>query len=397
MKFSYQTGFFICIILVVLLIFKDIYKYSFQFTLEKNARGSDANLDISEDLFYSLIYRNSSLNSTMMDKVISRLFTSPHSTLSSMNETDIENILDQNVNITNSNKNWTISFLVSKIRRHQQFVRKCVSKNFTLVTAYWDLGTFRKGSAGLFSTSLYKNLALSFRYMLNPFVIYTDSLEFKNLMETIRKNLSFCTKIIYMNRTNIGAFKLVDKIKKIYEQPNYPKYYPNTVNPAYAAAQNAKYNVMAETYRHGLFNTTYYGWIDVGYFRDLVDAKDFYVMVVPPDFDPTRLAFNRVNPHVETTDPLTVFRDNMVWVGEGMVIGKGNVIEEYERFYQRAVDFFLDLKLMNTDQQVIYSVYTKKGRQSLKPEIEIQPYLPKPPGNAWFYLGFLCRKVIKIP
>ena len=200
-----------------------------------------------------------------------------------------------------------------------------------------------------------------------------------------------------MNRTNIGAFKLVDKIKKIYEQPNYPKYYPNTVNPAYAAAQNAKYNVMAETYRHGLFNTTYYGWIDVGYFRDLVDAKDFYVMVVPPDFDPTRLAFNRVNPHVETTDPLKVFRDNMVWVGGGMVIGKGNVIEEYERFYQRAVDFFLDLKLMNTDQQVIYSVYTKKGRQSLKPEIEIQPYLPKPPGNAWFYLGFLCRKVIKIP
>lgn len=80
-----------------------------------------------------------------------------------------------------------------------------------------------------------------------------------------------------------------------------------------------------------------------------------------------------------------------------MVIGKGKVIEEYERFYERAVDFFLDLKVMNTDQQVIYSVYTKKGRQSLKPAIEIQPYLPKPPGNPWFYLGFLCRKVIKIP
>ena len=104
MKFSYQTGFFICIILVFLLIIKDIYKYSFQFTLEKIARGSDANLDISEDLFYSLIDRNSSLNSTMMDKVISRLYISPQSTLSIMNKTDIENILDQNVNITKSNK-----------------------------------------------------------------------------------------------------------------------------------------------------------------------------------------------------------------------------------------------------------------------------------------------------
>ena len=104
MKFSYQTGFFICIIIVLLLIFKDIYKNSFQFTLEKNTRGSDVNLDNYEDLFYSLIDRNSSLNSTMMDKVISRLYISPQSTLSIMNKTDIENILDQNVNITKSNK-----------------------------------------------------------------------------------------------------------------------------------------------------------------------------------------------------------------------------------------------------------------------------------------------------
>ena len=119
-------------------------------------------------------------------------------------------------------------------------------------------------------------------------------------------------------------------------------------------------------------------------------------MIVPPDFDPTRLAFNSVNSYVETSDPIKVFRDNMYRVGGGMVIGKGKVIDEFERFYQRAVDFFLDLKVMNSDQQVIYSIYTKKGRQSLKPEIEIQPYLPKPPGNVWFYLGLLCRNVITI-
>lgn len=124
MKFSYQTGFFIFIILVVLLIIKDIYKYSFQFTLEKIARGSDANLDISEDLFYSLIYRNSSLNSTMMDKVISRLFTSPQSTLSSMNKTDIENILDQNVNITNSNK-VNIDFLSTFTNFYEGWIFLC--------------------------------------------------------------------------------------------------------------------------------------------------------------------------------------------------------------------------------------------------------------------------------
>ena len=124
MKFSYQTGFFICIIIVLLLIFKDIYKNSFQFTLEKITRGSDVNPDNYEDLFYSLIYRNSSLNSTMMDKVISRLFTSPHSTLSSMNETDIENILDQNVNITNSNK-VNIDFLSTFTNFYKGWIFLC--------------------------------------------------------------------------------------------------------------------------------------------------------------------------------------------------------------------------------------------------------------------------------
>ena len=109
MKFSYQTGFFICIIIVLLLIFKDIYKNSFQLTLEKITRDSDVNLDNYEDLFYSLIDRNSSLNSTMMDKDIS-----PQSTLSIMNKTDIENILDQNVNITKSNK-VNIRFFLSTI------------------------------------------------------------------------------------------------------------------------------------------------------------------------------------------------------------------------------------------------------------------------------------------
>lgn len=104
MKFSYQTGFVICIILVVLVIFKDIYKNSFQFTLEKNTRGSDVNFDNYQELFYSLIAGNSSLNSTMMDKVISRLYISPQSTLRIMNKTDNENVLDQNVNITNDNK-----------------------------------------------------------------------------------------------------------------------------------------------------------------------------------------------------------------------------------------------------------------------------------------------------
>ena len=94
---------FVCIILVLLLMFK-IYKDGSHLTLQKIVGGSEVHLDKYEDLFYRLISGNSSLNSTILDKVISRLFFWPQSTLSSMNTTDIKHFLDQKVNTSNHNK-----------------------------------------------------------------------------------------------------------------------------------------------------------------------------------------------------------------------------------------------------------------------------------------------------
>ena len=106
-QLQYKTGFFVCIIFVLLLMFK-IYTDSSHFTLQKIEGGSEVHLDNYEDLF-RLISRNSSLNSTILDKVISRLFIWPHSTLSSMNTTDIKTFLDQKVNTSNHNKVNTFS------------------------------------------------------------------------------------------------------------------------------------------------------------------------------------------------------------------------------------------------------------------------------------------------
>ena len=119
-------------------------------------------------------------------------------------------------------------------------------------------------------------------------------------------------------------------------------------------------------------------------------------MVVPPDIDVKRVAYNQLRSFEETTDPIRIFRDNQLWGGGGMFIGLGTVIDAFDKFYQKAVDYFLDLKVMNSDQQVLYAIYTTRGRQALNPTIEIQPYKPKSHGNPWFYLGFLCRKVVKI-
>jgi hypothetical protein len=78
-----------------------------------------------------------------------------------------------------------------------------------------------------------------------------------------------------------------------------------------------------------------------------------------------------------------------------MFIGTAKLILQFEVLYKRAINYFLDKKIMNTDQQVLYSLYSQEGRQALKPDIELQIYAPgKYPGDPWFYLGYHCRNTL---
>lgn len=271
------------------------------------------------------------------------------------------------------------------------------TRNVTIVTAYWNLGTFQKGVGGLkFSTNTYFKWASTFKYLVNPLVVYTDCKEFKELMETLRSDRLNNTMIYLLNRTELWPFQLVTQMKSVLDQPGYPKYYPNTVIPEYPAAQHSKYAVVAETIRKGVFANPYFAWVDIGYFRDVVERKVDFTLDIPPGFDPGKISVNRVEGLSMNIDPFTIFRKNIVWVGGGIFLGKGEALLQFEQLYHRAVKYFLDQQLVNSDQQVLYSMYSKKGREALKPNIELQLYIPKGSGNPWFYLGYLCRKEVSV-
>lgn len=271
------------------------------------------------------------------------------------------------------------------------------TRNVTIVTAYWNLGTFQKGVGGLkFSTNTYFKWASTFKFLVNPLVVYTDCKEFKELMETLRSDRLNNTMIYLLNRTELWPFQLVTQMKSVLDQTGYPKYYPNTVIPEYPAAQHSKYAVVAETIRRGVFANPYFAWLDIGYFRDVVERKVYFTLDIPPGFDPGKISVNRVEGLSMNIDPFTIFRKNIVWVGGGIFLGKGEALLQFEQLYHRAVKYFLDQQLVNSDQQVLYSMYSKKGREALKPNIELQLYIPKGSGNPWFYLGYLCRKEVSV-
>lgn len=261
--------------------------------------------------------------------------------------------------------------------------------NLTLVTAYFDIGRLvGKG----FDKERYTRWASVFRYIASPLVVYTDSDDFYKNMTSFREYFPEITKIIKFDRNKLWPFQSINRIRDIFSQPGYPRHAPNTIMPEYSALQHTKYAVVQHAIQNKYLPNKFYAWLDIGYFRDLVGGKQYFQLLPPNDLSESKVAFNQVYGKNEQLTPSQIFRGNIVWLGGGMFIGRANLLSQFEEQYRRAFNYFLDAKVMNTDQQVIYSLYSPEGRNALKPQIEIQAYIPHDiPCDPWFYLGFYCR------
>lgn len=127
-----------------------------------------------------------------------------------------------------------------------------VHENITIVTAYWDLGTFRKGKKKQRTRHHYEKWASIFEMILNPVIVYTDSSVFQSSMENYRSKFTNKTMIYCVNRTTFWPFQLTEQIKAVFDQPNYPKFYPNTFVPEYSASQHMKFAVMLDAVQKNL-------------------------------------------------------------------------------------------------------------------------------------------------
>ncbi|XP_048259243.1 uncharacterized protein LOC124132406 isoform X3 [Haliotis rufescens] len=262
----------------------------------------------------------------------------------------------------------------------------------TVVTAYFNLGRFRKGSGLFFDTQLYMSWSGVFKHLRNPFVFYTDSEDIAKQFQQMRIGKEGITKIVLVDRKNLWAFGWVDRIKKIYSNPGYPKFHPNTVVPEYSCAQHAKYESVEAAVKSNYFNTTYYTWIDIGYFRYILKRGKEFVIVKPQGFNESRVAMNKVNDVNMDTSPETVFKGNHVWLGGGMLFGSKFTLPIFIADYRQAVQHYLDMSLSSTDQQVIFSMNTNKEKLIVKQRVTIQQYVADVPGDCWFYLGYACYR-----
>lgn len=269
-------------------------------------------------------------------------------------------------------------------------------RNFTIVSAYFNLGTLRKGFQATLSPALYRKWASALTRLHNPLVFYTDDVEFKTLIESGRAHLPNLTKVIYVEkRETLWAFTLKGKIQKIYDDPKYPKYYPGTVSADYSCVQHAKYELITDVLKRNIFPARYYAWLDVGYFRGISASNIQFRLDVPYDFDDSRIAYTQIKKLPRKLSFHSVIVKNKLWVGGGMFIGTPGKLRGFYQQYKRALELALRFGIMNVDQTIVCAMFTENGRKLVKPTVEVQPYRPPKGLNPWFFLGHRCFWHIK--
>lgn len=242
-----------------------------------------------------------------------------------------------------------------KIHARMEKLSNFLSPEVTIVTAYFNIGSLNKGGIfGQYTPDRYKKWMSVFQRIDNPLIVFSDSDEVEKLFLDLRKHFPRNrTKVLIIKREDMWAFKLSPEIKEVFSQPNYPHYDPNTVNENYSCVMHAKFELVNKVICEELFHTKYIAWLDVGLFRAVVDERHIFPLSVPPDFDPDKVAYSGQREFDPTLSAYQIVKNDRVWVGGAMFLGRPEVLYVYTEDYKRAVRKLLDMKIMSTDQQVI--------------------------------------------
>ncbi|CAI9720700.1 Hypothetical predicted protein [Octopus vulgaris] len=282
--------------------------------------------------------------------------------------------------IENSTKISSIEENIHAFKSDLPKMNMNLSNEITVLTAYFNIGSFAKGVfRRQYTPNIYYKWMSVFRNMTNNVIFYTNDMIAYKYFQKLRENLpKERTKIFLINKKELWSFKIHDIISQIYTQPDYPKHLPNTVVPGYSCAMHAKFELLNRVIRKNYFHTKYFMWLDIGLFRYLHDDPKFK-LAKPTDFDDTKVAYSQVEYFQEDITYKDIIYDNMVWIGGASNLGKYDVLYKFTQEYLNFVNKSLFIKLISTDQQIIYGMYVDKH----KPETKLQLYK-----SGWFELGY---------
>jgi Bacterial protein of unknown function (HtrL_YibB) len=141
--------------------------------------------------------------------------------------------------------------------------------------------------------------------------------------------------IVQFVRFQLWAFRMLPAIEALFARKDYPKHYPNTVEPLYSAAVQSKYEFTQLTVLKNPFKTKYFCWIDIGYFRDIsskhLNDSGTFSMYLPPGFMNDSVAYQQVYNRDVTASAKAIFDKNLDWLAGGLFIAEAQVMLHWTR------------------------------------------------------------------
>ena len=244
----------------------------------------------------------------------------------------------------------------------------------------------------MFTPNTYHQWMRIFGHIRNPMVAFFENDQDIDYFKKIRRGfVEDRTRIVKVSRDKLWAFTLRDRIAAIFEQPGYPRFYPNTVVPEYSCVMHAKYELMHRVATENPFGSRHFAWLDIGLFRDIAldEQQPAFMMHLPPHFDETKVAYTEVKPRDVTLSDTYIFRHSSNWLCGCFFLAQRSVMLRWADDYMRATEQFVDRNIMCSDQQVILAMYNGGTKYS---SVEIQTYKGNGTYDKWFSLGYICAE-----
>ncbi|VDI29252.1 uncharacterized protein [Mytilus edulis] len=264
----------------------------------------------------------------------------------------------------------------------------------TLVTAYFNIGSFNKTPHLIYSKSTYYKWMKNFQFVNNYVILYTDDFNLSVLFKSYRTHFPVnMTKVYIRRQTSLWAFRLKSRIKAIYNQ----KGYPTPGKPAYSSAMHAKYELIGNVIKENILTTTHLAWIDIGYFRSKI--SDCFVMKPLKNMRDDHISFSQVDYFKPMLTLKEIMYQTKYYLAGGLFIGRPEYLSLFIEDYKLAVETLMGMNLMNSDQQILYAMYSR-NILCFQPRVPIQPFfdeniLKSGKGESWFYLGNICQRLTK--
>ncbi|CAC5388741.1 unnamed protein product [Mytilus coruscus] len=270
------------------------------------------------------------------------------------------------------------------------------TEELTLITAYLNIGAFRKKRNTIYSSSTYFNWMKHFESVNNSVILYTDVYDVAVKFKSNRKHFpTYMTMVFLVNQSNLWSFKLKPRLEDIYNHTSYQRYYPNVVIPAYSCAMNAKYELVERVITENIYKTAFLAWIDIGYFRNKKPGS--IKLAVSKYIKDDHISFSQVQFFNDQLTPTQIVYESRFYIAGGFFIGRPKYLLLFAQDYRLAVEWMLDMNLMNSDQQVLYIMYSPQS--PFQPKVPIQTFfqpisLILRSTDRWFYLGKICQNLI---